>query len=370
MTQRDQPSSATAERDRPVSVAALATLFDLAPFGVWIADAAGALVYMNSAGAALLALEPGDVLGATVKLAQLCDPNGTPLPANDLPLARALRGEAAENVSFRLRTGAAEEMHLGFSYGPTKDGGAFICAGDRTAERQLERARDDFLAAVAHDLRSPLTSIRGSAQLAQRWASRNVADADLLAKCLANIDSAASRLNRMLQTLMDSARVERGGLTLQAAPADLVAIVNDVVAHHQLESRRHSFSVETPAEPLVGHWDAALLERAVENLIGNAVKYSPDGGPVSVICAATDGEALLVVRDRGVGIPAEALPYIFDRFYRANQQTVGEIEGNGLGLFAVRGIVTAHGGTIAAQSVEGEGSELTVRLPLANTEQA
>ena len=82
-----------------------------------------------------------------------------------------------------------------------------------------------------------------------------------------------------------------------------------------------------------------------------------------------DGEALLIVRDHGVGIPAVAMPYIFDRFYRANRDTVSEIEGNGLGLFAVRGIVAAHGGTIAAQSVEGEGSELTLRLPLSTTEQ-
>ena len=229
MTQHDGLAGAIAELAEPVPLAALAALFDLAPFGAWIAGAAGALSYMNPAAAELLELAPGDLTGQAAKLALLCDQNGRPLHAGDLPLSRALRGESAENVSFRLGRGDADDVYLGFSYGPTRDGGAYVRAGDRTAERQLERARDDFLAAVAHDLRSPLTSIRGSAQLARRWATRNAVEAELLEKCLANIETAAGRLNRMLQTLMDSARVERGGLVLQPAPTDLVSIVNDVV---------------------------------------------------------------------------------------------------------------------------------------------
>jgi signal transduction histidine kinase len=351
-----------------IASATLHDLFDAAPFGVWIAGADGVLCYMNAAGAALLDLAPGDLGSAAVLLGELCEQDGAPLSPEALPLARALRGERADNVRLQLWVGDSE-LYLGVSYAPTADGGAFLSAGDRTAERQLERARDDFLAAVAHDLRSPLTSIRGSAQLAMRWVKRNTSSADLLEKCLDNVDAAAGRLNRMLQTLMDSVRVERGALTPQTAPTDLAAIVNDVVAHHQLESRRHSFSVDGVEQPIVGQWDAALLERAVENLIGNAVKYSPEGGAIAVACAVEDGAARLVVRDQGVGIPAAALPHIFERFYRANRESLGEIEGNGLGLFAVRGIVTAHGGTIAARSEEGAGTEMTVLLPLAEPEE-
>lgn len=343
-------------------------LFDRAPFGVWILDAEGALVYMNVAGAAFLAVPVDDLPAAARVLEQLRDQDGVVLPDDASPAARALRGEAMDNLRLRRRGDGADELYLGMSYAPIAGGGALLCAGDRTPEHELERARDDFLAAVAHDLRSPLTSIRGSAQLALRWTLRNATGGELLDKCLANIDAAAGRLNRMLQTLMDSVRVERGGLTVQPAPTDLVTMVREVVAHYALESRRHEFSIEAPAESIVGQWDPALLERALENLVGNAVKYSPDGGMIAVRCSSAGGEARVVVRDQGVGIPRAALPYIFDRFFRANQATVGEIEGNGLGLFAVRGIVTAHGGAIGAQSVEGEGTEMTVRLPLAREE--
>ena len=354
---------------QPTATAALHELFDAAPFGVWVAGANGALRYMNAAGADLLDVPAADLAGAAARLAELCEQDGVQLPPEAMPVARALRGERADNVRLQLCLGE-DEIYLGVSFAPTADGGAFVSAGDRTAEHELERARDDFLAAVAHDLRSPLTSIRGSAQLAMRWAKRNTSGADLLEKCLDNIDAAAGRLNRMLQTLMDSVRVQRGALTPQTAPTDLAAIVNDVVAHHQLESHRHSFSVEGIEQPIVGRWDAALLERAVENLVGNAVKYSPDGGAIAIACAVEDGTARLVVRDQGVGIPEAALPYIFDRFYRANRESLGEIEGNGLGLFAVRGIVMAHGGSIAARSEEGVGTEMTVLLPLATTEDA
>src|SRR5439155_13131411 len=164
---------------------------------------------------------------------------------------------------------------------------------------------------------SPLTTIRGSAQLALRWARREGGATEALQHILANIDAASGRLNRMLETLLDSARLARGGLALQRAPTDLVALVEEVVEHHRLESPRHRFVIEKPDETLVGDWDAALLERAIENLVGNAVKYSPQGGEVTVICADEGERVRLSVRDQGVGIPAGALPYIFNQFYRA-----------------------------------------------------
>jgi len=349
---------------------AAAALLDRAPFGAWIVDESGTLRYMNAAGAALLDVAPDDLTGATQRLQMLTDLDGNPLPPEELPIARALHGEARDNLRYRVRRETGPDRFLGFSLTPLAMG-ALICASDRTADRDLERARDDFLASVAHDLRSPLTSIRGSAQLALRWVRRNITqDAELLNKCLANIDQAADRLNRMLQTLMDSARIQQGRLVLQRGPTDLVALVKEVVDHYRLESSKHRFVIDAPKTPIIGQWDAALLERAVENLIGNAVKYSPGGGEIAVVCRVESGEARLVVRDQGVGIPAEALPYIFERFYRANRATLGEIEGNGLGLFAVRGIVTAHGGTITARSEEGKGTEMTVRLPLAPVENA
>lgn len=350
--------------------APLALLFDTLPDGVWIADPHGTLVYTNHAGKALLGL-PDEAPAAAVadRLERLCAVPGQPVPPEERPLARALRGEAGAGIALLLQLPDGEDvLHLRLSFAPLRlpdgnPGGAILYAGDRTAQYRIERARDDFLASVAHDLRSPLTAIRGSAQLAARWLQRADLDREPLGRSLRNIDAAAARLNRMLETLMDSARLERGGLVLQCVPTDLVALVREVVDHYERESRRHRFVVAVPEGPLIGEWDAALLERAVENLIGNAVKYSPDGGEIVVACSDEGEEIRFSVRDQGIGIPPAALPHIFDRFYRARNADFGEIEGNGLGLFTVKGIVTSHGGSISVQSAEGQGTEMIVHLP-------
>jgi signal transduction histidine kinase len=349
-------------------------LFDNLPDGVWIADTDGQIVYMNPAATLLLGLPQGaPVEAAAAEQALLRDRAGQELPPEERPLARALRGESGSGLDLvlaRPSRGDGEDLHLGVSFAPlrTEDGtiaGAIVYASDRTVQHRIERTRDDFLASVSHDLRSPLTAIRGSAQLALRWAQRQLPEeqGQLLHRSLGTIDAAAARLNRMLETLLDSARLERGGLAPQCVPTDLVSLAREVLEHYEREARRHRFLLDAPAEPLVGTWDPALLERALENLVGNAVKYSPNGGEVAVGCGAEGDWVRFSVRDQGVGIPESALPFIFNQFYRAKNTRFGEIEGNGLGLFAVQGIVAAHGGTIDARSVEGEGTEMTVRLP-------
>lgn len=354
------------------SHAALPILFDALPDGVWVADAGGRVLYMNPAARVLLGLTPDappEAAGAVQ--ASLCDHTGQALPAEERPIARALRGESASGFDLVLvRPDGGDDLHLGVSFAPLRfaDGalnGAIVYAGDRTVQHRIERTRDDFLASVSHDLRSPLTAIRGSAQLALRWAQRQLPEeqGQLLHRSLGTIDAAAARLNRMLETLLDSARLERGGLVPQCVPTDLVALVQEVLAHYAREARRHRFQFEAPKEPVMGNWDPALLERALENLVGNAVKYSPDGGDVAVTCVEDGAWVRFSVRDEGVGIPENALPYIFNPFYRAKNAGFGEIEGNGLGLFAVQGIVAAHGGTIAVRSEEGKGTEMSVRLP-------
>ncbi|MHB8575428.1 MAG: sensor histidine kinase, partial [Dehalococcoidia bacterium] len=341
----------------------LSTLFDVLGDGVWISDATGTVVYLNVAARALLDLaEDADPDAATAALMRLQYPDGRPITLEERPSLRALRGESAAGLPYVLRRapGAGDDLYLRVTFAPLQqDGelrGAIVYAADRTAQTRIERQRDDFLASIAHDLRSPLTAIRGSAQLALRWAQRDLPPEAPLLRSLSNIDAAAGRLNRMLATLLDSARLARGGLVLQRSPTDLIALVDEVVEHHRHESPRHQFVLEAPAAPLLGDWDAALLERAIENLVGNAVKYSPAGGRVTVICTDEGGAVGLTVRDQGVGISEEAIPYIFNQFYRAKIEGFGEIEGNGLGLFAVRGIVVGHGGEIDVVSTEGEGT--------------
>jgi len=143
-----------------------------------------------------------------------------------------------------------------------------------------------------------------------------------------------------------------------------VALARRVATLHQQNTDAHQITVVATEPEIAGEWDAARLERALDNLIGNAVKYSPGGGTVTVSLARDEAQqaAILSVRDEGLGIPAGDLPHIFERFHRAGN--VGRIPGTGVGLAAVRQIVEQHGGPITVDSAPGQGSTFTVRLPL------
>jgi len=229
------------------------------------------------------------------------------------------------------------------------------------------RMRDTFLTAAAHDLKTPLTSVKGMAQLLRRRAAQGNADSDRLAEGLASIDTAASRMTQQLDELLDVTRLQMGQpLALRRRPTDLVAVVRRVAAEQQQTAECHRIHVEASRPELVGAWDEVRLARVVNNLVGNAIKYSPEGGDVAVTLAAEEDAggtwAVLRVRDQGVGIPAADLPHIFDRFHRASN--VGGISGAGIGLASARQIVEQHGGVISAESIDGAGSVFAVRLPI------
>ncbi|MEA2527826.1 MAG: hypothetical protein QOF73_5053 [Thermomicrobiales bacterium] len=237
---------------------------------------------------------------------------------------------------------------------------------DVTERKQAERAREALLASVSHDLKSPLTVIRGHAQLLQLKSRRVGSNPADLGEGLAKIDAAASRMAAQLTELLDVARLQMGEeLELQREPVDLVALVRERVGVHQQTTRRHEIVVKASERAINGEWDRARLERVFDNLIGNAVKYSPTGGTVTVgIDDERDGAgdwAVVKVADQGVGIPASDLPLVFVPFQRA--ANVGTIPGTGVGLAGARQIVEQHGGTIMVDSAEGKGSVFTVRLP-------
>lgn len=238
---------------------------------------------------------------------------------------------------------------------------------DVTERKQAERAREALLASISHDLKSPLTVIRGHAQLLQVKAKRPGTNPAELTEGLMKIDAAAARMASQLTELLDVTRQQMGQpLELQREPVDLVALARERVAIHQQTSRRHTIEVEATEAELIGQWDRARLERVLDNVIGNAVKYSPQGGRVSVhVGCELDHDtrwAVLTVHDEGVGIPPADLPHVFAPFHRGGN--VGSIPGTGVGLAGARQIVEQHGGTIAVESVEGVGSTFIVRLPM------
>jgi PAS domain S-box-containing protein len=295
---------------------------------------------------------------------------GEPFPSLELPLSRAvLRGETVVNQKILVHRADGQQVVAEVSATPlvAEDGtrmGAVLAVRDITSQYNLERQKDDFLSAAAHDLRTPLTSMKGRVQLLRRRAERGNLDVEILTTELDRIDVGLRRMTSLISELLDVANIQIGRpMLLERKPVDLVALTRDVAAEQQHVSDRHQVTVDAGTPIIIGTWDPTRLERVLANLLSNAIKYSPDGGPIEV-CVDQDGDwAVLSVTDEGIGIPATDLPYVFDRF-RRGENAAGKIPGTGIGLTAVRDIVERHGGTITAENREETGAVFTVRLPL------
>jgi signal transduction histidine kinase len=239
----------------------------------------------------------------------------------------------------------------------------------RAAAEQAVQIRDQFLASVAHDLKNPLGAIKGYAQLLRRQAVKaNGLGTERLVQGLDRIDTMVTRAVGQIDELLDVARLRASqALELNTAPTDLVALAHLVVEEFQQASSWHRIRIETAVDEILGVWDAARLERVIENLLANATKYSEPDSEIVIRVAlsesASESWATLSVRDRGIGIPPKDLPRLFEPFYRASN-AVGQKPGTGLGLAGARHIVEQHGGVIEVESVEGHGSTFTVRLPV------
>lgn len=232
------------------------------------------------------------------------------------------------------------------------------------------RVRDQFLSIASHELKTPLTALLGNAQMLLRRAAREGNFGERDQRALHVIADQAARLNKMITALLDISRIEMGQLSIARAPMDLSALMRRVVAEMQPTLERHTITYSDNLAPLIVDGDELRLEQVLHNLIGNAIKYSPAGGVVTVQLEQRGPNACVHVHDQGIGIPAESMPRLFTRFYRADNVNSESISGMGIGLFVVKEIVSLHGGTVEVASQEGQGSTFTICLPLAVQEPA
>jgi signal transduction histidine kinase len=211
---------------------------------------------------------------------------------------------------------------------------------------------------VSHDLRTPLTRLRGTAEMALAGAP----DPDRYREALADCVEESDRVLVMLNTLMDISEAESGTMQLQREPVVLSEVVARAVDLYRdvADAKGVALLADTPADIVVTA-DRTRLEQVAANLIDNALKYTPAGGRVDVEVGREGDVALLRVRDTGTGIPADELPRIFDRLFRGDRSRAER--GLGLGLSLVKAVVEAHGGTVSVESEPGRGSVFTVRLP-------
>ena len=235
---------------------------------------------------------------------------------------------------------------------------------------ELDELKSQFLSIASHELRTPITAVSGFAQLALRGVRERLgkrgedaqsAELQRLTRQLTIIHDQSAKLGRLVRELLDVSRIQSGRLEFEMSPIDLAEVARAVVEQSQMTApeRRIDVRIEGPVR-IMG--DRDHIEQVIGNLVDNAVKYSPEGGPIVVRLWPDGNDVRVMVEDHGIGIPREQLTQIFDLFFRTREAEARRTPGLGLGLYITRGIVERHGGRIWAES-EGKGARVHVVLP-------
>jgi signal transduction histidine kinase len=339
-------------------------LLDSTLDGICLTDASGRLLFANTP-LQETALELDLPLHGTVteRLAAIADRTTQPDRFSER-MRELAEDQAASEDEFELSdTG---RVFRGSTLPVSRPDGSLVgriwTLREVTADRRLERLRDAFVAAVSHELRTPLTSVSGFLELLGDEAdSLPLTGRTYLTAARRGTD----RLQRIVEDLLLVAQIEAGLLELHPEPVDLAELTADAVEDAGAAAAEKRVAIRLDTEgPLPLEADAARLRQVLDNLLSNAIKYTPTGGAVVVSTSDSEGQRRIEIADNGIGVPHDELGQLFSRFYRASTATRRAIPGTGVGLVIARAIVEGHGGTISLESREGEGTRVTVTLPL------
>lgn len=241
--------------------------------------------------------------------------------------------------------------------------GAVVVASDISQLRRLERVRQEFVANASHELKTPLASIKACVETLMDGAME---DEEIRVRFLQTMNEQSDRLDRLVRDLLALTRIESEGMKTDVHPVPLAESVAVCVERHRQNAKRKQMRivVEAPVDAVMVSGDEESLEQILDNLIDNAIKYTNDGGTVTIRWRADEGHGLLEVEDTGIGIPQSHLTRIFERFYRVDKARSRELGGTGLGLSIVKHLSQALGGTVAVSSRLGKGTIFTIQLPL------
>ena len=331
-------------REQAESAALVESMFE----GVIAADARGRIMSVNGAARRLLGYPANAVLPPLPELFRA-------RAARDA-VTRVLGGEAVHDIPVE-----SDDRSALLNARPLRGGGAVLVLHELTEIRRLETVRRDFVANVSHELKTPLTSIAGYAETLLT----DSPDADTTRRFLGTILGNAQRMQRLVDDLLDLSRIESGRWRPQAEPVNLAGAAQDAWSGLAARAAARGVSLGVDAEPdaAVVHADAQALSQILTNLLDNALRYAPDGSRIVCRSAADAGGIAVSVHDDGPGIPAEHLPRIFERFYRADPSRARAEGGTGLGLAIVKHLMEAHGGRVRVTSERGAGTTVTCWFP-------
>ncbi len=264
------------------------------------------------------------------------------------------------NASLSAEIGWPDKRIFAAVSTPLKEGGRVVVLHDVSHFKQLEKVKDEFIATASHDLRNPITSINGFSQLIKQAGPLN----DMQLEFAQRIHRAADTMSELVENMLNLAKMDlQAELKRETMNASqlLLDLTDEFRPQAEAKSQWLTLGETVPGSMIQG--DPLQLRQALRNLIGNAIKYTPEGGTVVVSLEEDATSVKIHVKDTGYGIPADDLPHIFDRFYRVHNNGHDDIEGNGLGLAIVKSIAEQHGGDVTAQSEAGKGTCFTLRLP-------
>jgi PAS domain S-box-containing protein len=276
-----------------------------------------------------------------------------------------LTPNASLYVEGDLERSVGPALPVGITYAPllSTEGVLLNVIGvvrDITRFREAEELKSTFVSVVSHELKTPVALIKGYVSTLRRedasW------DRDIVQDSLAVIEEEADRLTNLIENLLDASRLQAGALSINLSDVDLSALTRRIAERFQTQENRHSITVSFPPSFPVVLADEDRLAQVLSNLISNAIKYSPSGGEIAIRGQVHPQQVVICVSDQGTGIAAGDVPYIFDRFYRA-QEASRTTKGAGLGLYLARAVIEAHGGRIWVDSKSGEGARICFSLP-------
>lgn len=344
------------------------TIMQAFPQGAIIINKTGTIVFINANAEKLLHTSGSETIGKHID-------NALPLQSNGKNVTSGEWAALIENNSesvFRYKTLDAKEVPLSLALSPITYGNdeksTLITVRNISEKKQLEEMKVDFVSMAAHELRTPLTAIRGYTSLLQMHYANDMNDQakELLIRLLIS----TTNLSSLIDNLLLVSRIERNDMLIEKQPINIALILNDVFENfkQQANTKKLTFLLNIPKEelPLV-MVDPFKIGQVFFNLISNAINYTPEKGTVVVTAARKADSVEITIQDTGQGIPSEAIPMLFTKFFRVSGALEQGSKGTGLGLYITKSILELHDGKIFVESTLGKGSKFTCSLPIATT---